>query len=516
MVLPLEHVAARGSKISRWLAQPMSTFWCVMGWCAATAVFVGLTRILGGPTENDAAVSVYSTWAIAHGHLACAYSPGGTFHIASVTRPYTQIAPLYPLYSGIIAFVTRIGHSAPFPSIAQLGSHCLNANAAIYGWAIKSNAIKGTTRIGYLAWPPLMFGAVSLLRTSNVGRQRRESLTLILIACCPPVFMCLVSFFHPQDLLAMGLALFSLALTRRAKWIGAGFLIGLAFAANQFALLVAIPVFVVMPSKARARLLMGMLGSVAIVDLSMIILTSGRALRATVIGSGFTPAIGGTLLWATGLHGSSQFVISRALPLALAFLLSAWAVRQLGLSVLEPVPLCSLVATCLMFRLVFEENLIGYYFMATAVLLIVLDAARRRFRGQVLAWLALVALAFNPVPWGFDSNGQAWGITVREGLPNFFMAVAVGILIFDWIHHRIRWYVLAWLMVVVATFFNFPWLHEVYRRTLPTWLWQIILIPLGMYLVLEPLVSFARDRRRQSFDSSLDRRMMLATDGHDQ
>jgi hypothetical protein len=77
-------------------------------------------------------------------------------------------------------------------------------------------------------------------------------------------------------------------------------------------------------------------------------------------------------------------------------------VRRLGLAVLEPVPLLSLVATSPSFRLVFEQNLFGYYFMALAVSLVLLEAVRGHVRGQMVAWIALLILAFDPVPWGND------------------------------------------------------------------------------------------------------------------
>ena len=38
----------------------------------ALALFVGLIALVGGVVVGDAAVSIYSTWAVAHGELACA------------------------------------------------------------------------------------------------------------------------------------------------------------------------------------------------------------------------------------------------------------------------------------------------------------------------------------------------------------------------------------------------------------------------------------------------------------
>jgi hypothetical protein len=71
--------------------------------------------------------------------------------------------------------------------------------------------------------------------------------------------------------------------------------------------------------------------------------------------------------------------------------------RRLG-----AVVLLSLLATSLALRLVFEGGLYGYYFMASAVSIILLDFVRRTFRIEVILWLAVVALVFSPLPWGHD------------------------------------------------------------------------------------------------------------------
>jgi hypothetical protein len=89
------------------------------------------------------------------------------------------------------------------------------------------------------------------------------------------------------------------------------------------------------------------------------------------------------------------------LPIALSILLAWWAMRRLGSAVLEPLPLVSLVATSLSLRLVFEDHMIGYYPMAMAVSLVMLDVIRGRISLYMVAWLGLVALAFYPLPWEF-------------------------------------------------------------------------------------------------------------------
>jgi hypothetical protein len=378
------------------LNRPLSGRWCFVGWLIAAATLIGWTQFFHGPSQADAIESVYSTWAIAHGHLACAYPPPQS------VGAFPFIAPLWPLLSGGVAAITRIGHGVPFPSSSALGPHCTTAINAMSQWSIRSSALPSTVRLGYVGWFALLGGAIALLRASGRGRSGWEPLTVILIACIPPVFMPIQRFFHPQDLLAMGLVLGGVACVRRGSWIWAGALLGLAVTSQQFALLVLAPLLVVAPANRRVRFASAAISAAAVIVLPMVAVSSGRALSAVLIGSGNDPSEGGTVLWELHLHGALLVGISRVLPIVLSMVLAAWALRRLGPAVRKPVPLMALLATSLSFRLVFEQNLFGYYFMALAVSLVLLDAVRGQIRGQLVAWIALLILAFDPVPWGSD------------------------------------------------------------------------------------------------------------------
>jgi hypothetical protein len=200
----------------------------------------------------------------------------------------------------------------------------------------------------------------------------------------------------------MGLVLGGVACVRRGSWIWAGALLGLAVTSQQFALLVLAPLLVVAPANRRVRFASAAISAAAVIVLPMVAVSSGRALSAVLIGSGNDPSEGGTVLWELHLHGALLVGISRVLPIVLSMVLAAWALRRLGPAVRKPVPLMALLATSLSFRLVFEQNLFGYYFMALAVSLVLLDAVRGQIRGQLVAWIALLILAFDPVPWGSD------------------------------------------------------------------------------------------------------------------
>jgi hypothetical protein len=349
-------------------------------------------------------------------------------------------------------------------------------------WSAEAKALNPTVRLGYLSWFALMAGVVALLRASGRGRCGWEPAILILLASTPFAVMPLLDDFHPQDLVAMGLALGGLACARRGWWIWAGLLLGSAVTAQQFALLVLAPLLMVAPPTRRIRFASAAIVAFALVVLPVTAMTSGHALGAVVLGSGNTPSIGGTVLWELHLNGVLLVVVSRILPILLAMALAGWAVRRLGSSVLEPVPLISLVATSVSFRLVLEQNLFGYYFMALAVSLLLCDAVHGRIRGPLVAWLALVVLAFDPAPRIH---------VLSEYLPSALMVIVCCAILWGIRHDRMHWYLVAWAVVVALAFASYPIGN--YRYPLPTWLWQIVLVSTGVALAVKPLLSWKSD-----------------------
>ena len=361
----------------------------------SSAIFVGLTTVLGGLTQLDSMLSTYTAWSISHGDVACAYPWG-----SSVYFPLT--APLYPLTTAGLVVLFGVGHGVAFPLRATLGPRCLKWLAPITHWSVKAGALSPTLRFGYVGWIVLMIGAIMVLRASGRGRCGWEPLTLVALACTPPIFMCLQYLFHPQDLMAMGLILIGLALARRERWMIAGVVMGLAFTSQQFALLAIVPLAVLAPSRRRPSYIFGVIATVAVFVVPLALLTSGRALRVALVGSGLSGSQTGS--FTSELHVTSPLMLGlwRMLPILAAFGVAFWAMRRLHSGALEPVPLLSIIATSLSFRLVFDEGLYGYYFMAVAVCLVLLDVLNRKFRIQLIGWLAMVVLVFDPLPWGYN------------------------------------------------------------------------------------------------------------------
>ena len=482
--------------VKSWLERPLPTISSVTGWVVATVVFLGVTAWIGGPVEGDAALSVFSTWAIAHGHIACAYSSVGMNSLPTLVRPVSFIPPLYPLLSAGVLLVVHSTYNVPFPTAAQLGNHCMTSTAAMYKWAGNSHAIIPTIRISYLTWFALMGGTVALLRAAGRGRQRWELATLLFLAVAAPVSESLTEYFHPQDILALGLALGSLACALRGRWAWAGILIGLAFTSNQFALLFAGPMIVLAPRQWKIMFAATAAAVVTVISVPVIILTSGDAFKATVLGSGFTPAKGGgTVLSETDLRGAVLFTIARVIPIVFAMALAWWAKRRLADKVLQPIPVLSIIATALALRLVFEFSLYGYFFLGVTTMLVLMDVIAGRVRGHELTWLALVTVLFDPFPWGFNSNGQSWGLAAREWLPNVFLIAAAVIILADLVRHRVRWYVVAAGTFVGVTLVKWPWNHEALRQHLPTWIMQLVLVPIALWLSTVPLLEVIRQHR---------------------
>jgi uncharacterized membrane protein len=180
--------------------------------------------------------------------------------------------------------------------------------------------------------------------------------------------MPLLQFFHPQDIMATGLALGALACVRRDRWVWAGVLVALALTSQQFALLVLVPLIVVVPQKFRARFVGATMATFVLVAVPLLAITSGRALRAMVLGASKATAgaVGQLVQLDTHVPLGVLVVLARGLPIILSAAVAWCALRRLGPAVREPLPLLSLVATSFSLRLVFEVNFL-YYFMPLAV-----------------------------------------------------------------------------------------------------------------------------------------------------
>jgi hypothetical protein len=401
-----------GSSLVKWLMRPLSLRWCIVGWLCVAALMIMIATLWGGPTPADAPAADNTTWLVAHGDFGCAYPP-------ATSVVYQTTAPLYPLISGSLAAVANIGHTLTFPSSAQLGTRCSTAASALYTWSFHSRALAPTLRLGYLSWLALLAGVVSIMRAIGRGGTRLEVVTLALVACLPALYMPLLQFFHPEDLLATGLALVGVAFVFRDRWVWAGLLLGLAVLSQQFTLLILIPLLVVAPQRQRLKFLGGAACSFALVAVPLLAITSGRAITSIVVGTG---DVGSTSVpfYGIPLHSSFALVCLRLIPIALCALVAWWSLDRLGVRSLEPVALLSLLALSLALRLTFEVSLYGYYLMAVSVFLLLLEIAAGRIKVIFIVWTGVAT--WLTVDDGLVDHGSFAGIAVQ-----FWQLLIVGV-----------------------------------------------------------------------------------------
>ncbi len=478
------------SRLKSWLDAPLSVWWCVLGWCAATTLFVGFVAIFGGPSIIDTSESLYGTWAVSHGQLACTYPPVSLPH-------FPPIAPLYLLLSGGIAAVFPAGHSVAFPSAAALGPHCDRVFSAMNLWSVQADASTATEWIGCIGWLALMIGVVLWLRASGRRRRGWEPATLLVLASLPPVWMCVQSYFHPQDLLALGLSLAAMACARRGHWVGAGILVAVAIASQQFALLVAAPLLVLAPANRRVPYAAAAIATGALVLLPFLVVSGDAALRAVTIGTGENPSSGGTVLWQLHLTGAGVVIVSRILPIVASTGLAWFVVRRLGQAALQPTTLMSVVAFSLGLRLVFEQNLFAYYFMALAVCLVLLDVVRGHVRSSLVAWLVAVALVFCFRPGNAFEESVRWGGRLQSLAPLIVLVPALVVILVRLLRGQFTRSLLPWIGVCICALLTWPGHNGPFDPQHVRWLWQLLLVVPGLILAARPLLADIRFHKEE-------------------
>jgi hypothetical protein len=395
------------------LSRTITTRTAVASWLVGAGLLIGLVEALHGPTDGDAFTSVYSAWSLAHGNLVCAYPATG-----QVWYP-VHAPPIYVLFSSGVVGLFHIGGSVRFPSPAALGVRCRNGDWLISQWELHARALSPTLKIGFVAVPLLIAGAVALVRACGRGKTRWEPVVVISVACLPPVVACLAQYFHPQDLIAIAACLGAAAAARTGRPLLAGVLLGLGFESQQLALLALVPIVVLLPVRPRLRLLVGAAGAAAIVALPLAVATHGHSLVSSVLGSADGTA--GTWLVRTGLTGSGLTFISRFAPLACVAILAGVTVQRMRTCALDALPLTALLAAAFALRLLFEIYAWGYYFAAAATCLVILEAVRGCIRIIFIAWIALLVVAWQL--GGFADGGGVWTWQLALVTPALWLSI---------------------------------------------------------------------------------------------
>ena len=207
---------------------------------------------------------------------------------------------------------------------------------------------------------------------------------------------------------------------------------------------------------------------------------------------GTTGGIGGTVLWELDLHGAPLVLLSRIAPIALFprdRLVDAATARHD--SRLEPVALISLIAVCVSLRLVFEQQLFGYYFMALSVSLIVLDVVRGHLRSTLAAWLATTSVVYLLGSTQLDALGSPKLTLARCLLPLSVMVFAAILIVRDIGRAASPWRIALWVAMICAALVSWSTVDEF--NVPPTWVWQVVFVPSGIALAAGPLLAILRN-----------------------
>jgi len=123
--------------------------------------------------------------------------------------------------------------------------------------------------------------------------------------------------------------------------------------------------------------------------------------------------------------------------------------------------------------------------MALAVILIVVDIIHGRIRQTVVAWLAMVSLIYSEptlIVWR-----HSWDQSARHWIPAIVMIVALLLILRDVLRHRVGWNVFMWAAVVITTLVVWPLSSNPFYRVPSQWVWQLVLVPIGVVLAAGPL-----------------------------
>ncbi len=375
----------------RVLLRPTTERQRTLGWLLSAVIFVGTVFLYTNANPSANPESAIPAIAVATGKFSCIY-PGASTSTAIV-------APLFPIIAGALEAPLAIGHHT------SRARACADALSTTDAWLRHRDAHVVMIVVGLLMWFVLAFAARVALRASSMSRTFAEPLALVLLALTPAIVMSFSYEFHPEDALSVGLLLLSAALVARSRVIFAGVAGALAVFAQQFAILGVVALFVVISRELRVKFALAGALVGAIILGTLAIVTDGRVTEF-FSASKFTP-LGATWVSHFGLSHSAVSMLSRGTPIvatALTAGLARWwrrgALSQVG-------ELTLILAVAMAWRLLFEVNIYGYYFMALATLLIVGVLASGRGLIALTLWLAALAVAY--VPPGGDALMSGWG-----------------------------------------------------------------------------------------------------------
>ena len=308
------------------------------------------------------------TYAIASGHPSAAYPP----ILPSLRQRVSYQPPGFPVAAAIPVAVWQ----------------------GLTGGANPSGAL---TLAGYGAAAMVVIAGGRLV-ASRPGGRRREMLFLAVVSVSPFFREALGNYFHPEDVLALGLLLLALSMASESRWGWAGVALGLAFGSKQWALLAVPPLIAMAPGRrGKGRLLGAAFCAVAVVYAPFILLKPDAAWQVfrgpLPVAGGFVPqtTIVGMLREAP-FHVPLAYVndMARLLPLLFATVVTAvWVLlisRRYGTVARLPIEnVLGLLLACVAFRLISDCIALSYYALPLMVFIAVADIWRSKVPAFAIA-----------------------------------------------------------------------------------------------------------------------------------
>jgi len=393
-----------GRSWRQFVARPVPGAWSSSVYAAATAAFVIILLVRGGPNpaETDAHAVTFPTTAISHGDLRLAQQqtlvpdPPGypllTAPLVVAFRPWIG-APRWcdgkAIPAALRGTMSRFYLPILDPCSAPRSAHL----TPLPPW-YRSQAL-----LVVAAWLVLLAGVVMLVRAMGRGRTVGEGILVVGLVALPATTDAIAQSFHPQDLMCVGFACWGIAELRRGRWYVAGGLLGLAFLCKQFAVLPLLAVIASAPGwRSRARIVTCFVGVVGLGVVPFFLADRIDTVHALsgiyVAGVGIikTP----TVLGLMAIAEQTKLEMARDLPVVLGGGFALWAWWRARERLAQPVPLIGLTLACLSARLVFEVSMWNYYFLAVGVFLLLLDFVRESPPWRSLAWIAAARYG---LPW---------------------------------------------------------------------------------------------------------------------
>ena len=88
---------------------------------------------------------------------------------------------------------------------------------------------------------------------------------------------------------------------------------------------------------------------------------------------------------------------------------------------------------------------------------------------------------------------QSWGQSARHWIPLIVLVVSLLFIIRHVLHHTLGWDVVLWGSAIVCALVIWPVSSDPLRHQPVTWLWQAILVAIGLALAAGPLLRLVHE-----------------------